>query len=83
MPTKFILFIHYIHLLHFSYLFQCHIPYHQRELLCPLQKTNYGYEANNYGFCSSYVVVPKVSVLIFYLNLYWTHLKLQVISFKV
>ena len=27
--------------------------------------------------------VPKVSVLIFYLNVYWTHLKLQVISFKV
>ena len=27
-------------------------------------------------------VVPKVSVLI-YLNVYWTHLKLQVISFKV
>ena len=28
-------------------------------------------------------VVPKVSVLIFYLNVYWTHLILQVISFKV
>jgi len=28
-------------------------------------------------------VVPKASVLIFYLNVYWTHLKLQVISFKV
>ena len=28
-------------------------------------------------------VVPKVSVLIFYLNVYWIHLKLQVISFKV
>ena len=28
-------------------------------------------------------IVPKVSVLIFYLNVYWTHLKLQVISFKV
>ena len=28
-------------------------------------------------------VVSKVSVLIFYLNVYWTHLKLQVISFKV
>ena len=27
--------------------------------------------------------VPKVSVLIFYLNVYWTHLKLQVIPFKV
>jgi len=27
--------------------------------------------------------VPKVSVLIFYVNVYWTHLKLQVISFKV
>jgi len=27
--------------------------------------------------------VPKVSVLIFYLNVYLTHLKLQVISFKV
>jgi len=27
--------------------------------------------------------VPKVSVLIFYLNVYWTNLKLQVISFKV
>jgi len=27
--------------------------------------------------------VPKVSVLIFYLNVCWTHLKLQVISFKV
>ena len=27
--------------------------------------------------------VPKVSALIFYLNVYWTHLKLQVISFKV
>jgi len=27
--------------------------------------------------------VSKVSVLIFYLNVYWTHLKLQVISFKV
>ena len=27
--------------------------------------------------------VPKVSVLIFYLNAYWTHMKLQVISFKV
>jgi len=27
--------------------------------------------------------VPKVSILIFYLNVYWTHLKLQVISFKV
>ena len=27
--------------------------------------------------------VPKVSVLIFYLNIYWTHLKLQVISLKV
>jgi len=28
-------------------------------------------------------VVPKVSVLIFYLNVYWTPLKLQVNSFKV
>jgi hypothetical protein len=28
-------------------------------------------------------VVPKVSVLIFHLNVYWTFLKLQVISFKV
>jgi hypothetical protein len=28
-------------------------------------------------------VVPKVSVLIFYLNAYWTYLKLQVISFKI
>jgi hypothetical protein len=28
-------------------------------------------------------VVPKVSVLIFYLNVYWTHRKLQAISFKV
>ena len=27
--------------------------------------------------------VSKVSVLIFYLNVYWTHLKLQVITFKV
>jgi len=27
--------------------------------------------------------VPKVSVLIFYLNVHWTQLKLQVISFKV
>ena len=27
--------------------------------------------------------IPKVSVLIFYLNVCWTHLKLQVISFKV
>ena len=27
--------------------------------------------------------VPKVSVLIFYLNVYWTQLKLQVISFKI
>ena len=27
--------------------------------------------------------VPKVSVLIFYLNVYWTRLKLQIISFKV
>jgi len=27
--------------------------------------------------------VSKVSVLIFYLNVNWTHLKLQVISFKV
>jgi hypothetical protein len=29
------------------------------------------------------MVVPKVSVLIFYINVYWTHLKLQVISFQV
>ena len=28
-------------------------------------------------------ILPKVSVQIFYLNVYWTHLKLQVISFKV
>jgi len=27
--------------------------------------------------------VPKVSVLIFYLNVYWTHLKLQVNNFKL
>jgi hypothetical protein len=27
--------------------------------------------------------VPEVCVLIFYLNVYWNHLKLQVISFKV
>jgi len=27
--------------------------------------------------------VSKVSVLFFYLNVYWTRLKLQVISFKV
>jgi len=27
--------------------------------------------------------VPKVSVLIFYLIIYWTYLKLQVISFEV
>jgi len=27
--------------------------------------------------------VPKVSVPIFYLDVYWTHLKLQVISFKL
>jgi hypothetical protein len=30
-----------------------------------------------------YQVVWKVSVLIFYLIIYWTYLKLQVISFKV
>jgi hypothetical protein len=30
-----------------------------------------------------YHCVPKVSVLIFCLNVYWTHLKLQVISLKV
>ena len=27
--------------------------------------------------------VPKVSVLIFYLIIYWTYLKLQVLSFEV
>ena len=27
--------------------------------------------------------VPKVSVLILYLNVYWTHLKLQVTTFKI
>jgi len=34
-------------------------------------------------FLSYMWFVPKVSVLIFYINVYWTHLKLQVISFKV
>jgi hypothetical protein len=32
---------------------------------------------------SLYQCVLKVSVLIFYLIIYWTYLKLQVISFKV
>jgi len=32
---------------------------------------------------SVHILVAKVSVLIFYLNVYWTHLKLHVISFKV
>ena len=37
-----------------------------------------------YGFQSYYTPsVRKVSVLIFYLSIYWTYLKLQVISFKV
>jgi hypothetical protein len=34
-------------------------------------------------FYAVYHCVPKVSVLIFYSNVYWTHLKLQVISFKL
>ena len=30
-----------------------------------------------------YVVCPNISVLVFYLNVYWAHLKLHVISFKI
>jgi hypothetical protein len=42
----------------------------------------------NLGLCNTsliklYQFVWKVSVLIFYLIIYWTYLKLQVISFKV
>jgi hypothetical protein len=37
----------------------------------------------SYGDLLHMWFVPKVSVLIFYLNVYLTHLKLQVISFKV
>jgi len=35
---------------------------------------------HNIGYTPS---VRKVSVLIFYLSIYWTYLKVQVISFKV
>jgi len=39
------------------------------------------YWAHYYSFYTP--SVRKVSVLIFYLSIYWTYLKLQVISFKV
>jgi hypothetical protein len=35
-PTECTVFIHYIHLLYFSYMFWCHTYHHQGELLCPL-----------------------------------------------
>jgi hypothetical protein len=38
---------------------------------------------NEPTFYNVYQFVWKVSVLIFYLIIYWTYLKLQVISFKV
>ena len=47
-------------------------------------------ESSNTGLLQTIVAatvhmwfVPKVSVLIFYLNVHWTYLKLQVIFFKV
>jgi len=40
--------------------------------------------SNHYvAFCLYTWCVSKVSVLIFYLIIYWTYLKLQVISFEV
>ena len=41
------------------------------------------YQNSRVLFCHCTWFVQKVSVLNFYLNVYWTHLKLQVISFKV
>ena len=43
--TKSTMFIHYIHLLHFSYMFRFYLPLYQGELLCPLLKIIYCYEA--------------------------------------
>ena len=55
-PTKCTVFIHYIHLLYFSYLFRCHIYHHQGGHLCTLLKISYCYEAINYGVYSRYGV---------------------------
>ena len=42
----------------------------------------YVQDESNVGM-GMYVVCPKSKCTVFYLNAYWTHLKLQVISFKV
>ena len=43
------MFIHYIHLLYFSYMFRFHIRHYQGELRCPLLVTICCYVAIKYG----------------------------------
>ena len=44
------MFIHYKHLLYFSYMFRCHVHHHQGEICASLLKTIYCYVAINNGF---------------------------------
>jgi hypothetical protein len=58
LPTNCTLYIHFIHLLYFCYMFQCHI-HNFWELLCPLLKTTCCNVANNSSFYCSYVINIK------------------------
>ena len=50
------IFIHYIHLLCFSYMFRFYIHHHQGQIMCPLLKTTCSYAALKYGYYNNYVV---------------------------
>jgi len=52
-PTKYIMYVHYIHLLYFSYVFQCH---YQEELTRHLLKTEYCYKTVKYISYSYYII---------------------------
>ena len=48
-PTKYTIYIHYIHLLYFSYMFRCLIHHHCGELLLLFIGTKYSHVDNYYG----------------------------------
>jgi hypothetical protein len=50
------MFIHYIHLLHFSYMFRRYIHHRQGEIFLPFIQTIYCYIAISYRFNSSHTV---------------------------
>ena len=70
-PTKYTIFIHYIHLLCFSYMFWYYI-HHQGEPIWLLLKNISCYAAIIYGYCISYIINIKIQLFI-----YWSYNTIQ------